>query len=282
LPTRWILPLIGLSALLFSAATYEAPAPGACTPDQAVCVDARRLGERIELWASSRRPCAMTLTLDLQVAGVPGRERSTVVLPAQGSTRLLVREAEREGRDLDYLFSFHCQCGKAGAVPDPAYLYGIPLAIGQVARISQGFHGAFSHHDPANEYAVDFDVPEGTPVYAAREGTVVDVIERFERGGLAEAEDAANVVRILHADGTVAEYAHLKHDGAIVTTGQLVEKGDLIAYSGNTGRTTGPHLHFAVHVPVDGLYRRSVPVRFLTDDPAVHELAQGKEYRRAQ
>lgn len=268
----------GLAAALL--VSLSASAGPACTPDEGVCVSPRRLGDKIELWASSKRPCSVTLSLDLQPEGSAVTERTTIIVPEHGTAKVLDRPALRDGKPVEYLFSFHSQCGQRGT--GDGYEYGIPFAAGQFVRISQGFHGPFSHHDAANEYAIDFDVPEGTPVFAARDGVVVDVVEKYDRGGPTEPEDDVNVVRIEHVDHSVAEYAHLRHEGATVTVGQRVKRGDLIAYSGNTGRTTGPHLHFAVHVPIDGQFRRSIPIRFLTEDPAVHELVMGREYRRPE
>ncbi len=54
----------------------------------------------------------------------------------------------------------------------------------------------------------------------------------------------ANYVCIYHADGTVANYAHLNTKGVVVKEGDFVNQGQLIAYSGNTGYADGPHLHF--------------------------------------
>ena len=117
-------------------------------------------------------------------------------------------------------------------------------------RIDQGFGGSFSHADAQNRYALDLAAPIGTPVLAARDGVVMHVESDFARAGLDRERYAgrANMIRILHDDGTMAMYAHLDVDGVRVRPGERVRAGQAIARSGNTGFTTGPHLHFAVQV----------------------------------
>ena len=117
-------------------------------------------------------------------------------------------------------------------------------------RIDQGFGGSFSHDDEQNRYALDLAAPIGTPVLAARDGVVMQVESDFARAGLNRERYAgrANMVRILHDDGTMGLYAHLDVAGVRVRTGERVRAGQVIARSGNTGFTTGPHLHFAVQV----------------------------------
>ncbi len=73
--------------------------------------------------------------------------------------------------------------------------------------------------------------------------------------------DEANFVQILHDDGTHAIYAHLQLDTVRVKIGQRVARGEYIANSGNTGFSTGPHLHFVVLRNI-GLRSESVPVAF--------------------
>jgi murein DD-endopeptidase MepM/ murein hydrolase activator NlpD len=68
----------------------------------------------------------------------------------------------------------------------------------------------------------------------------------------------ANFVRVLHDDGSMGMYAHLEYYGVGVKVGQRVAAGDLLGLSGNTGYSTGPHLHFAVLVN-DGTQEVSVP-----------------------
>jgi murein DD-endopeptidase MepM/ murein hydrolase activator NlpD len=142
---------------------------------------------------------------------------------------------------------------------DVEYLY--PLRLGD-ARIEQGYGGVYSHNDAQNRHAVDFAADIGTTVIAARAGTVMQVEGDFDRGGL-NAEKytgRANFVRIVHDDGTMALYAHLKHDGVLVRVGHRVRKGQAIGLSGNTGYTSGPHLHFVVQVN-RGMKLESIPFR---------------------
>lgn len=138
--------------------------------------------------------------------------------------------------------------------------YGWPLQGDQV-RIGQGWGGRHSHQRPDTLHALDLGAPEGTPVLAARAGIVMQVEEGFDGGGLAERDmGAANFVRVLHDDGSMALYAHLKRDGALAGVGQRVRRGDRIGVSGNTGFSSAPHLHFVVQVNRGGRLE-SVPFR---------------------
>lgn len=92
---------------------------------------------------------------------------------------------------------------------------------------------------------MDFSVPVGTPVYAAADGVVDSVIPNDGDGG--------NVVILLHPDltnitGYVVKTAYLHLSAFKVKEGDGVTAGDVIALSGNTGHSTGPHLHFEVRL----------------------------------
>jgi murein DD-endopeptidase MepM/ murein hydrolase activator NlpD len=107
------------------------------------------------------------------------------------------------------------------------------------ARISSGF-GMRRH--PVLGYSrmhkgVDFAAPRGTPVYAAGDGTI-DMIGR--RGGY------GNYVRIRHNPEYSTAYAHLYKFANGMKRGRHVKQGQVIAYSGSTGVSTGPHLHYEV------------------------------------
>ena len=85
---------------------------------------------------------------------------------------------------------------------------------------------------------MDFAVPTGTPILAAADGTVAKIA--YEAGGY------GNYIMLNHGDFQTY-YAHLKE--AAVVVGAQVRAGDVIAYSDNTGFSTGPHLHFALKIP---------------------------------
>src|SRR5690625_5722784 len=78
----------------------------------------------------------------------------------------------------------------------------------------------------------------------------MDTARHFRRAGdnLEYFGPRANFVRILHDDGSMALYAHLDYGGVSVRDGQRVKRGQRIGRSGNTGFSTGPHLHFVVQV----------------------------------
>ncbi|HEQ72263.1 MAG TPA: M23 family metallopeptidase [Spirochaetia bacterium] len=85
---------------------------------------------------------------------------------------------------------------------------------------------------------IDIAVPENTPVYAYRAGTVQTA--GWSRAGY------GNLVVLEHEDGMLTYYGHM--NSVAVKPGQHVEKGELIAYSGNTGISTGPHVHFEIRI----------------------------------
>ena len=114
-------------------------------------------------------------------------------------------------------------------------------------------------------------MPIGTPVYAARSGIVLEAEDDFYNGGSNKAYTSeANNIRILHDDGSMAVYAHLELEKAQVHPGMEVEAGQLIGYSGNTGFSTGPHLHFAVQIN-KGMELVSVPFTFINPQGQAEE-----------
>lgn len=133
------------------------------------------------------------------------------------------------------------------------YAYQVPLASDEPIRIAQGFNGRFSHQAPHSRFSIDFALPIGTAIHAARAGTVMDLARYFHQSGenLERYGPRANFIRILHDDGSMAVYAHLDYNGILVREGQHIERGQKIGLSGNTGYSTGPHLHFSVQINQD-------------------------------
>lgn len=143
-------------------------------------------------------------------------------------------------------------------------VYSLPVDEAGDWRLGQAFNGRISHNDEQNRYAADLIVDVGTPVFAARGGVVMQAQSGFDGAGQNREEFAgrANFIRILHDDGSMALYAHLQENGVLVQPGQPVSLGQVIGYSGNTGFSNGPHLHFSVQVN-QGMRLVSVPFRMV-------------------
>lgn len=143
----------------------------------------------------------------------------------------------------------------------------LPWSCGERYYVSQGNDGDLctatnGDHILIQDYAWDFALPRHTPVLAARDGVVTLALNIQQPGDSCydgcrydfnspEFADCcktcllqANRVNVQHSDGTVSTYWHL--DQALVQVGQKVKVGDLVGYSGTSGCSTGPHLHFQV------------------------------------
>jgi murein DD-endopeptidase MepM/ murein hydrolase activator NlpD len=208
------------------------------------------------------------------------RENGTVRIVARNSLHgpvqvgLYLTDVDRLVPDdtelLDYEF-LHIP-GEPGARHTPASPYRLPYAVAARHVVTQAYPEKITHTDPSSAHAVDFEMPIGTGVYAARAGTIMQVTSDYFGSTTADGGQRANLIRVLHDDGTMAVYAHLHWDSIRVTPGHRVERGELIAASGNTGYSAGPHLHFVVQRNRGGSIV-SVPVQFsgLGGQPVVIE-----------
>jgi murein DD-endopeptidase MepM/ murein hydrolase activator NlpD len=210
-------------------------------------------------------PVQVILALDaLHNVALPSSDLTMrwVVAPRSRLT-LLELAALEDNLVPDVEFRFLWIPGDPASEHAPQQPYRAPFAVARDFPVSQAYPMANTHNTPNSRYAVDFVMPIGTKVYAARSGIVFEVASTNFRGGV-DAEQfaaAANLVRIMHDDGTHAVYAHLNWNTIRVRPGDRVLRGEYIADSGNTGFSSGPHLHFAV-LQNTGMRLESVPVVF--------------------
>ncbi|MGX5213543.1 M23 family metallopeptidase [Streptomyces violaceus] len=128
---------------------------------------------------------------------------------------------------------------------DPVKKYKLSASFAQNGGMWQSTHSG-----------QDFAVPSGTQVVATHGGTVV----KAGGNGAGDGPAYGNAVVIKHGNGTYSQYAHLSK--VTVNVGQIVKTGQEIAKSGNTGNSSGPHLHFEIRTTAN--YGSAVdPVKFL-------------------
>jgi hypothetical protein len=208
------------------------------------------------------------------------------VVPGQTEQALVGIGALDPTRGFQYRLSMAFVPGPPVPQPVSEMVLLPPVEPGTGFPISQGFQGDRTHTTPDSEFAIDIAMPVGTAILAARDGTIMDIEEDFNRGGADRDKfmDKANHVRILHDDGTMALYAHLDLASVSVRPGARVRAGQQIARSGNTGFSSGPHLHFAVQQNT-GMQLISVPFKFQTAEgvpaePAEAQILRGTADRR--
>jgi murein DD-endopeptidase MepM/ murein hydrolase activator NlpD len=161
--------------------------------------------------------------------------------------------------------------------------YVLPYPAGSSYTVIQGNCSPPGNgHRGANRYAYDFGMAIGTPIAASRAGTVIEVEESHTDGQIA-ATGLDNFIVIRHADGSTALYGHLTHDGAAAAVGEAVGRGQVIAFSGNTGNTAGiPHLHVSIQacdpVTLGTAACPSRPLTFANTDPNPNGLVTGQTY----
>ncbi|MEI6426488.1 MAG: M23 family metallopeptidase [Candidatus Absconditabacteria bacterium] len=116
-----------------------------------------------------------------------------------------------------------------------------------------------------SEHAIDFLVPIGTPVQAIDDGKIIYLVDQFNEYGIqAEYGEKCNVVSILHENTTMSEYIHLDQYSPSIQgleVGNYIKKGQILGYTGTSGRMDLPHLHFALYQKFKNTYK-NIPIYF--------------------
>jgi len=229
--------------------------------------------------------CEMHVSATLFIKNIRGYESRTslphkLVLKPKTKVKVLTLNNTDSKKHVGS-FSSHISWSKGSveAKPDLDFVYALPYDKSH--KVSQGFNGNTSHKG-TSKYAIDFAMPIGTPVLASRAGKVVEIVQRHDKHGMGlDMRSFANYVIIEHADKTLGRYFHLKQNSVSVTLGAEVKAGDLLALSGDTGRTSGAHLHFVVTKAQE--YQEtylsvSTPIKFLCSEGVIDNPITGRRY----
>ena len=171
----------------------------------------------------------------------------TVLPPQSKNNYLLTLSPVTNWKKKSFLQRYQTYPGDPFLFTNINYLF--PFEHGSKYQVYQGYGGNRSHQ---GTFAIDFSTPQGTKLTAAMDGIVISYEDSFSRGGQSKyLRNKGNYIMIYHpANGTFTQYYHLQKKGVLVKIGQKVKAGESIGLSGNTGYTSGPHLHFTVLKPV--------------------------------
>ncbi|PJZ80249.1 M23 family metallopeptidase [Leptospira meyeri] len=218
----------------------------------------------------------------LSVNAISKNMKSSVKLPLvtviQGSKRkkLFRLTVNKPNKRWVYQIKFKWILGNFSVHHNPKVVYDLPFEKGMKVRVYQGYKGTKSHQGD-NRYSIDFGLKEGDLITAARDGVVIDTEQKNNEGGFEiKYIHSANYVKILHDDGTIGQYAHLRYMGVLVKRGQRVSSGSPLGYAGSTGFSDGPHLHFEVYKPTPHLRKKTIPTKFHTESSDSEILAEGQ------
>jgi murein DD-endopeptidase MepM/ murein hydrolase activator NlpD len=234
-----------------------------------------------QLFVANDEFCEVSVVLRLNLDNLKAstrRQRIFVIPAKKGHFKLMDLVAVRQG-GYSFSFKFNVYRGNISkATYDMNFPYYLPFKKGQSFNIGQGYDGAFTHQ---NKKALDFTMPIGTPITAIRRGKVILVVDSFSKHGeTADFSRYANYILIEHSDGTFASYVHLKQNSSKVKEGDLVKIGQEMALSGNTGWTSGPHLHLEVYIP-KAKKNQTIVTRFkVANGNAIEVLKEKQTYKR--
>jgi len=215
--------------------------------------DIKTYGEQItngyELFVDNNEPYPISIELSFELTNLRSKDinKTIYVIPAH-TKRHLTNSLSIINKGKSYKYSYKTSFNKGNhhkTLYDEHHIYDLPFKKGEEYLLFQGYNGKQTHQ---NESSLDFTMPIGTPITAARGGIVANVIIHnnktcFKR----ECQQFNNKITIYHDDGTFADYAHLKFKGSSLKKGDSVSQGEIIGYSGNVGYSNGPHLHFVVY-----------------------------------
>ena len=279
----WLSGVLALSMYACASFARGSASSNAVNCEWQVCVRWRDTSRGRTYFVINSGPVPATVRLDLRVLrNLRGSARDPIerAVARKSTVTLTFLETVIPGVPIGADLSVSIDLGASDTQPDD-YLYGMPFGGMEARPLLQGFNGSDTHM-LGMRYALDFGMPEDTPIVAARDGIVVHVQDGFTEGGSdPDLLERSNLVVVGHSDGTLAFYGHLS-PGIPVAVGDSIREGDSLGRSGATGFAGQPHLHFHVGVRALGDPGRTVRIRLKDSSGQEVQLETGRSYEPAR
>ncbi len=251
-----------ISALLFISVLFSFTGFSADTAnkDHHVKIEVKKNGSTVALYAHLADCTEVTITLTMNLDNMTASPPVPLTVDSLGKQEFLLTTIHPTAakKEHKYNYQFHSKIGRRLQFAPFPFNYYLPYAD-QEFKVIKGDDG------PHNENAINWAMPAGTAVCAARDGVVVAIRQDSDSNGKDDKnKHVANYVVIKHEDNSLAEYSHLQKNSLQVKLGQKVKVNAPLGLSGNTGSPSGPHLHFAVYYNIDGKTSKTIPVQFVT------------------
>ena len=140
--------------------------------DNTVQIKAVKAGENILVSGNNSNPFSVTVTYEADFKNLSTNVKMPILFVMQPHSKIEVLKLHIDENNFSFKAHYDWTLGSKDAKHNDAYVYRLPYKAGTSQMVSQGYNGEFTHFGKS-QYAVDFNLKEGTEVYAAREGIVI-------------------------------------------------------------------------------------------------------------